>query len=68
MSFLLFFVVFSLFLRNIFHKDLVIWNKDAGEMWYNDWRALAGAMLVSCVGIIVSKSTYHLVILMFHEN
>lgn len=37
-------------------------------MWYNDWRALAGAMLVSCVGIIVSKSTYHLVILMFHEN
>lgn len=26
--------------------------------WYNDWRALAGALVISCIGIIVRFRTH----------
>jgi hypothetical protein len=34
-----------------------IWVQDAHKPWYKDWRALAGAMVVSCIGVLV-RSIY----------
>lgn len=29
------------------------WIRDRNLKWYNDWRALAAAMWISCTGILV---------------
>lgn len=37
-----------------------MWARDAGAGWVRDWRTLAGALAVSCVGILV-RSVYRTV-------
>lgn len=32
-----------------------IWRKDADKHWFKDWRMLLVAMIISCIGILVSK-------------
>jgi hypothetical protein len=35
-----------------------MWNKDAGKPWMSRWNTLAIALLISCVGIIVSSRVF----------
>ncbi|KAF7977424.1 hypothetical protein HWV62_3570 [Athelia sp. TMB] len=34
-----------------------VWARDAGGVWWRDWRALAGALALSCAGILI-RSVY----------
>ena len=52
-SFFFFTCVYLRFLYRMRKYENHIWTRDQGLKWYNDWRALAGAMFVSCVGILV---------------
>ena len=52
-SFVLFTAVFVRFLWLVWRREPATWRKDAALSWWRDWRALAGALGVSCVGIIV---------------
>ena len=31
-----------------------IWERDKAQPWYRDWRTLAAALALSCIGILVS--------------
>lgn len=35
----------------------ILWYQDHLQSWYNDWRTLAAALLISCVGILVISLT-----------
>lgn len=56
-SFAFFTCVYLRFLWRVRKHEPAMWTRDAGAKWYNDWRALAGAMFVSCIGILV-RSVY----------
>lgn len=56
LSFLIFTAVFLLFLHRVRKHDRAIWTKDAGRGWWHDWRTLAAALVVSCIGILVRTS------------
>ena len=53
LSFAFFTAVYLRFLWRVHKFEPDTWTRDAGKKWYYDWRALAGAMFVSCVGILV---------------
>ncbi|KAI0318696.1 RTA1-like protein [Amylostereum chailletii] len=59
-SFVTFTAVFLLFLYRVRKFEPKTWARDAGLPWYHDWRALVGAMLLSCVGIII-RSVYRVI-------
>lgn len=44
-------------LHRVRTREPAVWARDAGERWWRDWRALAGALVVSCVGILI-RSVY----------
>ncbi|KAL4076044.1 RTA1-domain-containing protein [Scleroderma citrinum] len=52
-SFLIFSGIYIRFLYKIHTLRPEIWNRDQIRPWYSDWRALAGALMVSCIGILV---------------
>jgi len=56
-SFLTFSCIYARFLHRICTLKRDVWERDKGQPWYLDWRALAGAMFVSCIGILV-RSCY----------
>ncbi|KAA1466426.1 hypothetical protein DENSPDRAFT_925849 [Dentipellis sp. KUC8613] len=56
-SFLIYTAIFTTFTYRVRKYEPTVWAKDAGMRWYNDWRALAGALGLSCVGIII-RSCY----------
>ncbi|KAA1466425.1 RTA1-domain-containing protein [Dentipellis sp. KUC8613] len=56
-SFLIYTSILLSFLYNVHKFEPEIWRKDAGKRWFSDWRALAGALVVSCIGIII-RSIY----------
>ncbi|KAG6916826.1 hypothetical protein DXG01_005211 [Tephrocybe rancida] len=58
-SFAVFIVIYGIFLQRV-HKDSRLWGRDGSEAWYNDWRALAGALCVSCCGILI-RSFYRVI-------
>jgi hypothetical protein len=39
-----------------FERDA--WTLHRGNQWYNDWRALALALGISCIGILVRPLRY----------
>lgn len=41
------------FLYRVHKHEPKIWSQDKGKVWYKDWRSLAAALFVSCVGILV---------------
>ncbi|KAK0453525.1 RTA1-like protein [Armillaria borealis] len=55
-SFFIFTCIFLTFLRRIYAHEPDIWEA-GGKKWYADWRALAGALFVSCIGILI-RSVY----------
>jgi len=60
LSFLIFTIIYIRFLLRVRRYEPAIWSKDAGKKWYIDWRSLAGALFVSCIGILV-RSVYRTV-------
>ncbi|KZV75199.1 RTA1-like protein [Peniophora sp. CONT] len=59
-SFVTFTVVYLRFLWLVWRREPATWSKDTGLVWWRDWRALASALGVSCVGIII-RSFYRVV-------
>jgi len=53
LSFVTFTSLYCLFLYRIYTRKPDIWTLDKSKSWYNDWRALGAALLVSCIGIMV---------------
>ncbi|CAL1712149.1 unnamed protein product [Somion occarium] len=56
-SFVFFTLVFTLFVFRVYKHEHRIWTRDSGKPIHQDWRILACALLISCVGILV-RSTY----------
>lgn len=52
-SFTLFCGIYTHFLYRVYTLERGIWERDKAQPWYRDWRALAGALTVSCIGILV---------------
>ncbi|KAF5318767.1 hypothetical protein D9619_010878 [Psilocybe cf. subviscida] len=52
-SFFTFCIVFVVFLHRVRMHCPDVWSKDKGLPWYNNWLTLAGALGVSCIGIII---------------
>lgn len=53
LSFIFFTLVYVRFIYRVREYEPAMWHRDGNLSWFNDWRALAGALAVSCVGIIV---------------
>ncbi|KAG2156118.1 RTA1-like protein [Suillus clintonianus] len=56
-SFIFFCVIYTRFLYNIHAKEQGIWMRDTKQHWNSDWRTLAAALTVSCIGILI-RSCY----------
>ncbi|KAG2107899.1 RTA1 like protein-domain-containing protein [Suillus discolor] len=56
-SFLFFCVIFARLLYKVHAEVQVIWMQDSKQHWNSDWRTLAAAMAISCVGILI-RSCY----------
>jgi len=56
-SFLTFSCIYARFLYRVYTLERDVWKRDKGQRWYLDWRALAGALAVSCIGILI-RSCY----------
>ncbi|KAJ8489309.1 hypothetical protein ONZ45_g13635 [Pleurotus djamor] len=52
-SFTVFTSIFLLFMFRVFTQRKDIWRYDSSKAWYYDWRALAGALFISCIGILI---------------
>lgn len=56
-SFLLFTIIYIIFLRRV-AQDSKTWQRDARESKFDDWRYLAGTVVVTCVCILVSPVSH----------
>ncbi|KAL4076688.1 RTA1 like protein-domain-containing protein [Scleroderma yunnanense] len=52
-SFFTFSCIYVRFLYKIYTRRPDIWNKDQTKSWYSHWRALAGALMISSIGILI---------------
>ena len=52
-SFVVFVLIYLLFLYRVHKHKPSAWNQDKGMAWYKNWLSLAGALSLSCVGILV---------------
>jgi len=59
-SFVTFSIIFVYFMFRVHRHEQHVWTRDSSKRWYADWRALAGALAISCVGIII-RSFYRVV-------
>ncbi|ESK96060.1 integral to membrane protein [Moniliophthora roreri MCA 2997] len=61
---LLSFAIFTFIYLNFVHRvrkyELATWHMDQSKKWYNDWRSLAGAVFISCIGVLI-RSVYRTV-------
>lgn len=53
----LFCVVYARFLYKVRAEEQAIWMRDSKQHWNNDWRTLAAAAAISCIGILI-RSCY----------
>ncbi|KAJ7682609.1 RTA1-domain-containing protein [Mycena polygramma] len=52
-SFLTFTCIFGVFMHRVHMREPEVWAMHSGKKWHQDWRALAGAMTFSFVGILI---------------
>lgn len=52
-SFVFFLVIYLRLLFLVHQRNPYIWTRDACKPWFSDWRTLACAFVVSCIGILV---------------
>jgi hypothetical protein len=57
LSYLIFTGIFIRFLFLVHTHEPEVLKLDAVKAWYNDWRTLAAALIVSCIGILI-RSVY----------
>lgn len=55
-SFAVFTFIYLLFLYRVYKHKPSAWSQDKGMPWYKNWLSLAGALSLSCVGILVRIS------------
>ncbi|KJA30219.1 hypothetical protein HYPSUDRAFT_125712 [Hypholoma sublateritium FD-334 SS-4] len=60
LSFVSFSCIFAIFLYRVRTHNAAMWTMDKDKVWYKSWLALAGALVVSCIGILI-RSTYRVV-------
>ncbi|TDL29586.1 RTA1-like protein [Rickenella mellea] len=56
-SFLGFTSVYLLWLYRVRRYEPETWRRDSSNPWHRDWRTLAGALVISCIGILI-RSVY----------
>ncbi|TCD68518.1 hypothetical protein EIP91_010574 [Steccherinum ochraceum] len=56
-SFVVFSVLYVRFLFRVSKYSPSAWTQDSSLPWYRDWRSLATALIVSCIGILI-RSVY----------
>lgn len=68
-SFLFFTLLYLRFLWRIRRYEPQIWSRDAvaGKHWSKDWRSLAGAMVISCIGILVCGGLQSIFVTLWHS-
>lgn len=59
-SFVFFCAIYARFIYKVYTKEQDVCTRDSKQPWYNDWRALAGALTVSCIGLLI-RSFYRVV-------
>ncbi|OCH94121.1 RTA1-like protein [Obba rivulosa] len=59
-SFCIFLLIYVRFLLLVWKRDPQLWNADHSKVWYDDWRALAYALLISSIAIFV-RCTYRVI-------
>ncbi|KAF9567335.1 RTA1-like protein [Agrocybe pediades] len=52
-SFACFTGIYLLFLHRVWTHERRIWFMDDRKPWYNNWHALAGALCLSCIGVLI---------------
>lgn len=52
-SFVFFCAIYARFIYKVYTKEQDVCTRDSKQPWYNDWRALAGALAISCIGLLV---------------
>ncbi|KAF8558767.1 RTA1-domain-containing protein [Imleria badia] len=52
-SFTLFSGIYIRFLYRVYTLEHDVWERDKAKPWYRDWRTLATALAISCIGILV---------------
>jgi len=57
-SFLVFTCIYLLFLLRVRKHRPEVWSVDKDKTWNNAWRALTVALFTSCIGVLVSLSTF----------
>ena len=58
LSFISFSCIFAIFLYRVRKHSAAMWTMDKGKVWYKSWLALAGALVISCIGILVRSSYF----------
>ncbi|KAI0347275.1 RTA1-like protein [Trametopsis cervina] len=56
-SFAFFTLLYLRFLYRVHKYEPQVWMRDAHKSWFRDWRSLAAALVVSCIGVLV-RSVY----------
>lgn len=59
-SFAFFTALYLRFLYRVRKYQPSVWRRDEGMAWYKDWRSLALALSISCVGILVRRHVRNL--------
>lgn len=59
-SFFTFSVIYIVFLHRVRTNSPGVWTMDSHKGWINDWRTLAGVLVLSCIGILV-RSVFRVV-------
>lgn len=57
LSFLFFTILYARFIYRVYKHEPQVWAQDSGKPFYHDWRALAFALGLSCLGILI-RSIY----------
>ncbi|KAG2156119.1 RTA1-domain-containing protein [Suillus clintonianus] len=59
-SFVFFCIIYARFIYKVYSEEQDVCARDSKKHWNNDWRTLAAALAVSCVGLLI-RSFYRVV-------
>ncbi|KAG1783274.1 RTA-like protein [Suillus placidus] len=59
-SFIFFCTIYARFLYKVYTEEQDVCMRDSKQPWNNDWRTLAAALAVSCIGLLI-RSVYRVV-------
>ncbi|KAG2042371.1 RTA1-domain-containing protein [Suillus americanus] len=59
-SFVFFCAIYARFLYRVYTEEQDVCMRDLKQPWHNDWRTLAAALAVSCIGLLI-RSFYRVV-------